>query len=116
MESNIDFAKRVERVSADLVGTLKRKNADYGDSFAVLFKKIGMPYAYGHLAEKLERVWSLMNKDAQVKNESLVDSLRDLAGYAILTLCNMDEDEHNKKEEHSQFSSRMYQEADHDGV
>ena len=62
------------------------KNHDYGDSFSKLFEKIGMPYAYGHMAEKLERVWTLMNSDAKVKNESVRDSLLDLIGYAAMTI------------------------------
>jgi len=83
--------KNIESVAATLVATLKRKNADYGSSFSTLYERIGMPYAYGHLAEKLERIWSLMNRDAQVKDESLKDSLYDLAGYAILTLAHAEQ-------------------------
>lgn len=89
---NNQLIGNIESVAAKLVDTLKRKNADYGNSFSVLYGKIGMPYAYGHLAEKLERIWSLMNKDAQVKAESLRDSLYDLAGYAILTLARQTEE------------------------
>ncbi len=92
MITNEELMKNVENVAATLVATLKRKNADYGNSFSNLFERIGMPYAYGHLAEKLERIWSLMNNDAQVKNESLADSLYDLAGYAILTLAHIKEE------------------------
>lgn len=84
--------KNIESVAATLVATLKLKNADYGNSFSTLYERIGMPYAYGHLAEKLERIWSLMNNDAQVKNEGLEDSLYDLAGYAILTLAHTEQE------------------------
>lgn len=80
-----DIIAKAKAVSEQIMGTLERKNKDYGNSFSNLYEKIGMPYAYGHMAEKLERVWSLMNSPAHV-NESLEDSLLDLAGYTILTL------------------------------
>ena len=74
----------------------KRKNSDYGNSFSKLFKKCGMTYAYGHLAEKIERIDSLRNNDAKVQGESMIDSLYDLANYAILTIMEI---EKNKKEQ-----------------
>ena len=70
--------------------TFKAKNHDYGNSFAKLFKECGMTYAYGHLAEKLERVKSLMKDEAKVKDEGMKDSLLDLANYAILTIMELD--------------------------
>lgn len=62
------------------------KNHDYGNSFEELFKECGLIYAYGHLKEKLNRIKALMSNKNQVKNESIEDSLLDLANYAILTL------------------------------
>lgn len=70
--------------------TFKAKNHDYGNSFAELFKECGMTYAYGHMAEKLKRVKSLMSDEAKVKGESMRDSLLDLANYAILTIMELD--------------------------
>lgn len=70
----------------ELTDTYKAKNHDYGNSFADLFSECGMPYAYGHLKEKLNRIKSLMSKEAEVKSENMVDSLMDLANYAILTI------------------------------
>lgn len=66
--------------------TFKRKNADYGNSFRELYEECGMTYAYGHMREKLERVRSLMKNEAQVKGESMQDSLYDLANYAVLAI------------------------------
>lgn len=62
------------------------KEHDYGSSFSNLFKEFGMTYAYGHLKEKLERVHSLMGGQQQVKQESILDSLMDLANYAVMTI------------------------------
>ena len=49
-----------------------------------------MTYAYGHMAEKLKRVKSLMSDEAKVSGESMRDSLLDLANYAILTIMELD--------------------------
>ena len=70
----------------DMLETYKTKNADYGDSFAKLFKKYGMTYPIIHMQEKLNRIEALQAKGNDVKGETYIDSLKDLANYAILTL------------------------------
>lgn len=77
-------------ITNGMYDTFKAKNHDYGNSFAELFKECGMTYAYGHMAEKLKRVKSLMSDEAKVKGESMKDSLLDLANYAILTIIELD--------------------------
>lgn len=77
-------------ICKDLHDLYQKKNADYGNSFADIYAEVGMPYAYGHLAEKLRRIRSLMNQPANVKGESMRDSLVDLANYAILTIVELD--------------------------
>ena len=77
-------------ICKDLHDLYMKKNADYGNSFADIYAKVGMPYAYGHMAEKLRRIRSLMNQPANVKGESMRDSLVDLANYAILTIVELD--------------------------
>ena len=83
-------ANRFKKITDEMFETFKAKNHDYGNSFAKLFKECGMTYAYGHLAEKLERVKSLMKDEAKVKGEGMKDSLLDLANYAILTIMELD--------------------------
>lgn len=73
--------------------TFEAKNTDYGNSFHKLFEECGMTYAYGHLAEKLERINSLRKNKAKVKGESMKDSLYDLANYAILTIMELEKTE-----------------------
>lgn len=77
-------------ITNDMYDTFKAKNHDYGNSFSELFAECGMTYAYGHLSEKLKRVKSLMSDEAKVKDESMRDSLLDLANYAILTIMELD--------------------------
>lgn len=81
---------RFKKITDEMFDTFKAKSHDYGLSFSNLFKECGMTYAYGHLAEKLERVKSLMKDEAKVKGEGMKDSLLDLANYAILTIMELD--------------------------
>lgn len=83
-------ADAFRNITNGMYDTFKAKNHDYGNSFAELFKECGMTYAYGHMAEKLKRVKSLMSDEAKVKDESMKDSLLDLANYAILTIMELD--------------------------
>lgn len=82
-----------ESVCKEMVETHKAKNHDYGDSFHNLFKELGINYAYGHLREKLERIKSLKDREAKVKSESMIDSLKDLANYAVMTLVELQNNE-----------------------
>ena len=92
-ESEKSDADRFKEITDKMFDTFKAKKHDYGSSFSNLFKECGMTYAYGHMAEKLERVKSLMKDDAKVKGESMKDSLYDLANYAILTIMQLEKKE-----------------------
>ena len=91
-------AERFKEITDKMFETFKAKNHDYGSSFSNLFKECGMTYAYGHMAEKLERVKSLMKDEAKVNGEGMKDSLLDLANYAILTVMEIDKNEKEQKE------------------
>lgn len=80
-------------ICEDLKGIYKAKNADYGDSFAMLFKEYGITYSIIHLEEKLNRIKSLQKKSNDVDGETYVDSLKDLVNYGILTLIELQEKE-----------------------
>lgn len=83
-------AKAFRDITNKMCNTFEVKNHDYGDSFHKLFEECGMTYAYGHLAEKLERINSLRKNEAKVKGESMKDSLYDLANYAILSIMELE--------------------------
>ena len=89
-DSKKEDADRFKEITDKMFETFKAKNHDYGSSFSNLFKECGMTYAYGHMAEKLERVKSLMKDEAKVKGEGMNDSLLDIANYAILTIMELD--------------------------
>lgn len=63
-----------------------RKNHDYGDSFGKGYAEYGMTMAVIRLEDKLNRLKSLIKADPLVKDESINDTLMDLANYAIMTV------------------------------
>ena len=89
-DSKKEDVDRFKEITDKMFETFKEKNHDYGSSFSNLFKECGMTYAYGHMAEKLKRVKSLMKYEAKVNGEGMKDSLLDLANYAILTIMELD--------------------------
>lgn len=67
----------------------ERKNHDYGDSFAKSFKEYGMAMPCIRLEDKLNRLKALTKENARVSDESIEDTIMDLANYAIMTLVEM---------------------------
>ena len=70
------------------------KNTDYGDAFGDTFKKLGIISAVTRIADKTNRLMSLSAKteaERNVKDETIKDTLVDLANYAIMTLIEMEE-------------------------
>lgn len=86
MTKGVNKVRMHSSLCAALNALYERKNADYGDSFGKSFAEYGMTMACIRLEDKLNRIKSLSTKDAQVKDESITDTLMDLANYAIMTL------------------------------
>lgn len=68
-----------------------RKNADYGDSFHTSFKEEGMAMVRIRLGDKFNRFKTLSRGTEQkVKDESIRDTLMDLANYALMAVLEME--------------------------
>ena len=62
-----------------------KKDKDHGSAFHKSFEEFGVTAGVVRLNDKMERVKSLVkNGKAEVKDESLLDSLEDLACYAVM--------------------------------
>lgn len=73
-----------------------RKNHDYGDSFHQTFVEEGMAMARIRLGDKFNRFKTLSrNKEQKVNDESIRDTLIDLANYAIMTVLEMEVSDHD---------------------
>ena len=69
----------------------ERKNHDYGDSFHQTFVEEGMAMARIRLGDKFSRFKTLSRSGEQkVNDESIRDTLIDLANYAIMTVLEME--------------------------
>ena len=64
----------------------EKKNHDYGDSFNKLCNEFGLISPITRLSDKLERLKTLSKNQVEVKDESIQDTLLDLANHAVMTL------------------------------
>lgn len=75
-----------QEICKQMHNTYRRKNHDYGDSFATLRQEYPNAILI-RLGDKYNRLKALMSGEAaQVKDESIDDTLLDLANYCILEL------------------------------
>lgn len=88
-------ADRFKEITDKMSDTYKRKNHDYGNAFSEMHDELGINYGYGKIREKVNRIKTLKDNEAQVANEPLEDALLDCANYCILTLM-----EYQKRKEH----------------
>lgn len=73
-------------ITTDMAKTYAAKNHDYGNSFEESLDEFGLVASVVRLGDKMNRIKSLIKKEAQVKDESIKDTLLDLATYSIMTL------------------------------
>ena len=73
-----------------------KKNHDYGDSFHQTCVEEGMAMARIRLGDKFNRFKTLSRGNEQkVNDESIRDTLIDLANYAIMTVLEMEVADHD---------------------
>ena len=75
-----------KKIADELTELFTRKNADYGDAIFRLVDEVGFVAIQTHLFEKYLRISTLLKKEPEVVNESIEDSLRDLANFSIIGL------------------------------
>lgn len=79
-----------KQIAFDLCELYKSKNHDYGNAFGKTFKELGIISAVTRISDKFNRLVQLTKEEAQVKDESLLDTLKDLASYCIMTLVELE--------------------------
>ncbi len=94
--SHLDFAADPKNVFSQytdkLANVLQSKNDAYGDSFTKSIDEDGLLVLKIRLGDKFNRISSLIKKGELKENdESLEDTLLDMAGYAILGLKYLEE-------------------------
>ena len=82
---------RFRFITEEMTDLYSRKNTDYGDAFAQSLDEDGLLVSKIRLKDKLNRFSQLINNDALVNDESMRDTLIDLANYTVMTLMWLDE-------------------------
>ena len=109
MEKALTFQEILDKMSE----IHSKKNADYGDSFGDTYNKYGFVSALVRLSDKLNRLNSLYRSgNIQVKDESIGDTLLDLANYAVMALERYSQDALSQEEHPIPASQRpLYHEC-----
>lgn len=92
-----------EDICKEMTDVYYAKNADYGNSFEQLYDEFGSVSLAIRLSDKLNRYKTLLKQEAKVKDESIEDTLLDMANYCILGVMGM----RNRRNscEHAQFEN-----------
>lgn len=90
-----DFDMDLHHVLSDLESTLKSKNKDYGDSFKQSYDEFGMTAVNIRLTDKFNRFKQLAKGVEPQVDESLKDTIKDIAGYMVLTLIELNREDDN---------------------
>lgn len=87
-----------QEICSELSEIYRKKNAAYGDSFGKTYRELGIISAVTRMEDKMNRIVSLATGTKnEVADESIKDTLGDLANYAIMTLIEI-KGEQKKKE------------------
>lgn len=95
--------------------TYKNKNSDYGNSFGETFNKLGIVSAVTRISDKYNRLVSLCTKseeERRVKDESIVDTLLDMANYCIMTVIELEKNKQCNCEHEWVYDSTKVNEFD----
>ena len=78
----------------------EKKNKDYGNSFGETYKRLGIISAVTRIADKMNRLESLATKPEEerlVKDESIKDTVLDMANYCIMLAMELEREYDERK-------------------
>ena len=93
-----DKVARHKALCEELNAIYAKKNHDYGDSFGKTFQEEGFAMVRIRLSDKLNRICALTRAGAErlVDDETIKDTLTDLANYALMARLEMEIAEEKK--------------------
>lgn len=91
MPTELEYAKKVRlelhsSITEELHYTYESKNCDYGNSYSKVRKDHGIDQFLVYAKSKINRIESLARKGDAKVDESIEDSLKDLANYCIMEM------------------------------
>ena len=81
-----EFMEEYKKIVTETMELCVKKNKDYGSSVQDTFEKFGDISYLVRITDKYNRICSLLNKEGEVKDESIDDTIREMANYAFLWL------------------------------
>lgn len=91
VEKQSTEVEEFEELLAEMLDTFRRKNADYGNSVSDTFNDFGLVSYVVRIADKYNRLKTLSkSNNQQVNDESIRDTLMDMANYCILAVKDLD--------------------------
>ncbi len=78
-------AQKMHDAHKELQDIFVKKNTDYGNSFEESLEKHGLIAAIVRMEDKMSRLNTLSKQEALVTDESLIDTLKDLSNYALMS-------------------------------
>lgn len=99
MMITMDKIKLHKELCEKLNQTYEKKNQDYGDSFGKSFSKRGITAAMVRMEDKWNRLdnLTLHPENIRVKDESIEDTLLDLANYCLMTYIELYKEKYEKE-------------------
>ena len=90
----MDKLSKHEELCNEIHALYERKNHDYGDSFGRTYQSLGIISAATRITDKYNRFVQLATHlyEQRVDDESIRDTLVDLANYALMTIIELDAD------------------------
>lgn len=82
----MENTEKFKEVTKQLLDIYERKNHDYGDSFNQSLDNFGTIASVVRLSDKFNRLVSLTKKNDPQVEESIEDTLLDMANYCIMTV------------------------------
>lgn len=79
-----DNVSQYKSIVNSLTNTYIAKNEDYGNSFEESLDEFGEVAGVVRIGDKFNRAKNLMGKEAEVDDESKIDTYLDMANYCIM--------------------------------
>ena len=73
-------------ITEEMTNLYLRKNTDYGDAFKESLDEDGLLVSKIRMNDKFKRFSQLISNDAKIDDETMEDTLIDLANYTVMTL------------------------------
>lgn len=90
----MDQYEKHKKICDTLNETYIQKNKAYGNSFTDTFEKLGLISAVTRITDKYNRLVNLAtHDDVNIGDESIKDTLLDMANYCIMTYMELDKEE-----------------------